>query len=268
MIVTDFLVEYFQDILDYNFTANVEEEFDVVAEGKLEWQKMLANFYGPFHTQVVKTTGEAQRESGERDLGIDPVSGKKVIARIGRFGPMIQIGHQDDEEKPRFASVPSGKSISTITFDEAMELFALPRKVGTYKDQEISAAIGRFGPYIKRGTTFISIPRGSEFDVFSITLDQAVVLVDAKIEQLNNRNISAFDYEGKKIEVLRGQYGPFIKFNGSNFKIPKSGKDATDLTLEDCITIIGPKALATEADKPKKKAAKTKTKKTTKKREK
>jgi DNA topoisomerase-1 len=144
MIVTDFLVQHFEDILDYNFTANVEEDFDVVAEGKLQWQKMLAGFYGPFHEQVVKTTGEAERQSGERELGIDPISGKKVITRIGRFGPMVQIGHQDDEEKPRFASVPSGKSISTITLEEALELFALPRAVGTYEGQPMTSAIGRF----------------------------------------------------------------------------------------------------------------------------
>lgn len=268
MIVTDFLVHHFQDILDYNFTANVEEDFDIVAEGKLQWQKMLAGFYGPFHEQVVKTTWEAERQSWERELWIDPVSGKKVITRIWRFGPMVQIGHQDEEEKPRFASVPTSKSISTITFEEAMELFALPRTVGTYKDQTITSAIGRFGPYIKWWTTFISIPRGSEFDVFSITLDQAAQLIDAKIEQINNRNISAFDYNGKNIEVLRGQYGPYIKFNGSNFKIPKWGKDATDLTLEDCIAIIGPKALGVETvSKPKKKtpSKKTATKKVTKK---
>jgi DNA topoisomerase-1 len=221
MIVTDFLVQHFEDILDYNFTANVEEDFDVVAEGKLQWQKMLAGFYGPFHEQVVKTTGEAERQSGERELGIDPVSGKKVITRIGRFGPMVQIGHQDDEEKPRFASVPSGKSISTITLEEALELFALPRAVGTYEGQPMTSAIGRFGPYIKWGTAFVSLPRDAGFDVFSITEGQASELVAAKLEQIKNRNISAFDYNGKAIEVLKGQYGPYIKFNGSNFKIPK-----------------------------------------------
>ena len=256
MIVTDFLVQHFEDILDYNFTANVEEDFDVVAEGKLQWQKMLAGFYGPFHEQVVKTTGEAERQSGERELGIDPISGKKVITRIGRFGPMVQIGHQDDEEKPRFASVPSGKSISTITLEEALELFALPRAVGTYEGQPMTSAIGRFGPYIKWGTAFVSLPRDAGYDVFSITEGQASELVAAKLEQIKNRNINAFDYNGKTIEVLKGQYGPYIKFNGSNFKIPKWGKDATDLTLADCVAIIGPKALGAETpEKPKKKVA-------------
>ena len=268
MIVTDFLVQHFEDILDYNFTANVEEDFDVVAEGKLQWQKMLAGFYGPFHEQVVKTTGEAERQSGERELGIDPVSGKKVITRIGRFGPMVQIGHQDDEEKPRFASVPSQKSISTITLEEALELFALPRAVGTYDGQPMTSAIGRFGPYIKWGTAFVSLPRDAGYDVFSITEEQASELVAAKLEQIKNRNISEFDYNGKPIEVLKWQYGPYIKFNGSNFKIPKTGKDATDLTLEDCVAIIGPKALGAETpEKPKKKAPAKKpaAKKTTKK---
>ena len=268
MIVTDFLVQHFADILDYNFTANVEEDFDVVAEGKLQWQKMLAGFYGPFHEQVVKTTWEAERQSGERELGIDPVSGKKVITRIGRFGPMVQIGHQDDEEKPRFASVPGQKSISTITLEEALELFALPRAVGTYDGQPMTSAIGRFGPYIKWWTAFVSLPRDAGYDVFSITEEQASELVAAKLEQIKNRNISAFDYNGKMIEVLKWQYGPYIKFNGSNFKIPKTVKDATDLTLEDCVAIIGPKALGAETpEKPKKKAAAKKpaAKKTTKK---
>jgi len=144
MVVTDFLVEHFKDILDYNFTANVEEDFDKIAEGNLKWQAMMKEFYGPFHEHVTKTMGEAQRQSGEREIGIDPVSGKKVIARIGRFGPMIQIGHQDDPEKPKFASIPSGKNIETVTLEEALKLFALPRGVGDYEGQPMAAAIGKF----------------------------------------------------------------------------------------------------------------------------
>jgi len=144
MVVTDFLVEHFQDILNYNFTANVELDFDKIAEGDLKWQKMIKGFYDPFHETVTKTMGEAQRQSGERELGIDPVSGRKVIARIGRFGPMIQIGHQDDEEKPKFASMPTGKNIETVTMEEALKLFALPRALGDYEGQPMAAAIGKF----------------------------------------------------------------------------------------------------------------------------
>jgi DNA topoisomerase I len=238
MVVTDFLVQHFKDILDYNFTANVEEEFDEIAEGKIQWQKMLTEFYNPFHDQVVKTSGEALRQSGERELGIDPVSGKKIIARIGRFGPMVQIGHQDDTEKPKFASIPSGKNIETMTLEEALKLFALPREIGEYEGKKVSAALGRFGPYIKWDTLFISIPRDAGYDVFSVTLEQAIPLIQAKAEQVKNRNINSFDYNGKTIEILRGQYGPYIKYDKNNFKISKGGKDATDLTLDDCVAII------------------------------
>ncbi|HCB52187.1 TPA: DNA topoisomerase I, partial [Patescibacteria group bacterium] len=144
MVVTDFLIEHFQDIMDYNFTASMEQDFDKIAEGNLKWQAMMKEFYGPFHGHVTKTIGEAQRQSGERELGIDPVSGRKVIARIGRFGPMIQVGHQDDEEKPKFASIPSGKNIETVTLEDALKLFALPREVGEYNGEKMSAAIGKF----------------------------------------------------------------------------------------------------------------------------
>ncbi|MDD3262271.1 MAG: type I DNA topoisomerase [Candidatus Absconditabacteria bacterium] len=258
MVVTDFLVEHFGDIMDYSFTATVEEDFDKIAENQLQRQDMMLNFYGSFHASVVDTLGTAERQSGERDLGIDPVSGRKVIARIGRFGPMVQIGHQDEEEKPKFSSLPAGKNIETVTLEEALKMFALPRVVGNYDGQEMTSAIGKFGPYIKWGSTYASIPRDAEYDVFTITSEQAENLVKAKVEQVKNRNINIFDYEGKQIEVLRGQYGPYIKYNKNNFKIPKGGKDATDLTLQDCIAIIGPKALGSETPtkttKPKKKS--------------
>lgn len=262
MVVTDFLVEHFSDIMDYNFTANVEEDFDKIAENQLQRQDMMLNFYGSFHASVVDTMGSAERQSGERELGIDPVSGRKVIARIGRFGPMVQIGHQDDEEKPKFASLPAGKNIETVTIEDALKMFALPRVVGMYEGKEMAAAIGRFWPYIKRASVFASLPRDAGYDVFTITAEQAETLVKAKVEQVQNRNISAFDYHGKQIEVLKGQYGPYIKFDKNNFKIPKGWKDATDLTLEDCMAIIGPKALwsdtpaksSAKSEKPKKKA--------------
>lgn len=258
MVVNDFLLEHFSDIMDYNFTANVEEDFDKIAENQLKRQDMMLNFYGSFHASVVDTLGSAERQSGERELGIDPVSGRKVIARIGRFGPMVQIGHQDDTEKPKFSSLPAGKNIETVTLQDALKMFQLPRVVGTYNGQEMSAAIGKFWPYIKRGSTYASLPRDAEYNVFTITVEQAETLVKAKVEQVQNRNINIFDYNGKAIEVLRGQYGPYIKFDKNNFKIPKGGKDASDLTIEDCIAIIGPKALGSEPStketKPKKKA--------------
>ncbi len=258
IVVTDFLVEHFNDILDYNFTASVEENFDKIAENQLQRQDMMLNFYGSFHASVVDTMWSAERQSGEKELGIDPVSGRKVIARIGRFGPMVQIGHQDDEEKPKFSSLPAGKNIETVTLEDALKMFQLPRVVGNYNGQEMSAAIGKFWPYIKWWSTYASLPRDAEYNVFTITAEQAETLVKAKVEQVQNRNINIFDYHGKAIEVLRGQYWPYIKFEKNNFKIPKSGKDATDLTLEDCIAIIGPKALGLETSskesKPKKKS--------------
>ncbi len=258
MVVTDFLVEHFWDIMDYSFTATVEEDFDKIAENQLQRQDMMLNFYGSFHASVVDTLWTAERQSGERELWIDPVSGRKVIARIWRFGPMVQIGHQDDEEKPKFSSLPAGKNIETVTLEDALKMFALPRVVGNYDGQEMTSAIGKFWPYIKWGSTYASIPRDAEYDVFTITSEQAENLVKAKVEQIKNRNINVFDYEWKQIEVLRWQYGPYIKYNKNNFKIPKGGKDATDLTLQDCIAIIGPKALGSEtptkATKPKKKS--------------
>lgn len=243
MVVTDFLKEHFSDIMDYNFTAMVEEDFDKIAENQLQRQDMMSTFYSPFHASVVETLWTAERQSGERALGIDPVSWRKVIARIWRFGPMAQIWHQDDEEKPKFASLPAGKNIETVTLEDVLKMFELPRVIWTYEWQEMAAAIWRFGPYIKRSTIFASIPRAAEYDVFSITAEQAEELVKLKIEQVKNRNISAFDYQWKQIEVLRWQYGPYIKYNKNNFKIPKWWKDATDLTLEDCLSIIGSKAL-------------------------
>ncbi len=257
MVVTDFLIAHFSDIMDYNFTASVEEDFDKIAENQLKRQDMMLSFYSSFHPSVVETLGTAEKQSWERTLWIDPVSGRKVIARIWRFGPMVQVGHQDDPEKPKFASLPAGKNIETVTLEDALKMFALPRTVGTYDEKEISAAIGKFWPYIKRWSLFVSLPRDAEYSPFTITTEQAEKLIQAKLEQVQNRNINVFEYQGKQIEVLKGQYGPYIKFDKNNFKIPKSGKDATDLTLEDCITIIGPKAIWSEdqkSTKPKKKS--------------
>lgn len=200
MVVTDFLDQNFADIMDYSFTANVEQEFDEIASGNLQWSEMIAKFYSPFHAQVVETTGK-ERVNTERKLGIHPVSGKQVIVRIGRFGPMIQIGEQEDPDK-KFASIPAGKSLETITLEEALEAFALPRILGNYEGNEVSASTGRFGPYVKYKNLYVSIKKDSGLDPFSITLEEAIPLVQAKLELEANKYIHEYEYEKEKIQVL------------------------------------------------------------------
>lgn len=239
MIVTDFLNQNFADIMDYGFTANVEQEFDEIAEGKLWWTQMMEKFYGPFHTQVVETTGK-ERVNTERLLGKHPSNGKQIIARMGRFWPMIQIGEQEDPEK-KFASIPAGKTIETITLEEALQAFALPRSLGKREGEEVSASTGRFGPYVKYKSLFVSIKRDSGLDPFSITLEEAIPMIQEKMEAEKNKYINEFNYEKEKIQVLNGPYGPYIKYAKKNYKIPKGWKDASDLTLEDCLTLIGVK---------------------------
>ncbi|MFA5748072.1 MAG: type I DNA topoisomerase [Candidatus Absconditabacterales bacterium] len=255
MVVNDFLVENFKDVLDYNFTAKIEEEFDEIAEGKLQWNKMIKDFYGPFHKDVANTMEFAERASGERELGIDPNTGKKIIARIGKFGPMVQLGITDKEsdEKPKFASIPAGKSIENITLEEALMAFSLPRTLGDYDGEKVTASTGRFGPYVKYKNTFVSIRPDTGLDPFSIGLDQAILLIQQKLKSDQEKNINNFDHEGKKIEVLNGRYGAYIKYAGNNYRIPKGSKDATDLTLQDCIDIIENKYAKSPDEKKKKK---------------
>lgn len=219
MVVTDFLVEHFPKILDYSFTANVEQEFDEVAEGNLKRNEMIAQFYGPFHEGIIETSG-VERVSAERALGTDPKSGKPMIARIGRYGPMLQIGAQEDEEK-RFANLPAGASIETITFEEALKAFELPRELGEYQGEKVLANNGRFGPYVKWKTLFCSIKKDSEFDLFSITLEQAIQLIEDKKTADANKYIHTYEHNGEKVEVLNGMYGPYIKYAKKNYKIPK-----------------------------------------------
>ena len=219
MIVTDFLDQNFADIMDYGFTANVEQEFDEIAEGKLQRVQMMEKFYGPFHAQVVETTGK-ERVNTERALGQHPSNGKPVIARMGRYGPMIQIGEQDDPEK-KFASLPAGKTIETITLEEALQAFALPRSLGKREGEEVLASTGRFGPYVKYKSLFVSIKRDSGLDPFSITLEEAIPMIQEKMEAEKNKYINEFDYEKEKIQVLNGPYGPYIKYAKKNYKIPK-----------------------------------------------
>jgi len=233
-VVTDYLIRHFPKIMDYQFTASVEEEFDEIAVGKLDWTEMLKKFYYPFHKDVVKTIEESERNIGERFIGIDPQTGKKVIARIGRFGPLVQIGDANDNEKPLYAKIPSNLSIQTITLEEALNLFKLPKVLGKYNDKDVIVNIGRFGPYVMYDGGFVSIPK--EEDPLSITLERAIELIESKQAAQQSKVIQNFENEG--IQVLNGRYGPYIAYNKKNYKIPKD-KDPKSLTLEEIIAIIG-----------------------------
>lgn len=242
-IVNDFLVLNFKDILDYNFTANVEQEFDEIAEWNLQRQKMIKTFYWPFHEQVSQIKEVKGRQNTERELWKDPKTWKTVIARMWKFWAMIQIGTKDETDetdKPKFASMPAGKNIETVTLEEALKACDLPRNIWQYEWNEVLINTWRFGPYIKYLSTFVSIPK--EFDIFTITLDEAIPLIQNKLEANKNKNINAFDYDWWKIQVLNGRYWAYISFKWNNYRIPKWSKDATDLTMEDCIEIIWPKA--------------------------
>ncbi|HEX2606896.1 MAG TPA: type I DNA topoisomerase, partial [Flavisolibacter sp.] len=216
LVVTDFLKQYFDDIMDYNFTARIEEEFDEVATGKMKWSKMIDDFYNPFKTDVNKTIETAERISGERHLGSEPGTGKPVIARMGRYGPMVQIGKTEDEEKPRFARLKQNQSIETITLEEAMELFKLPLALGEYNGQEVSVNVGRFGPYIKYGELFISIPKGTE--PLEVDMDRAIELIGEK--ELADAPVA--HYESLPVTKGKGRFGPFIKWNDLFINVPRA----------------------------------------------
>lgn len=266
IVVNDFLEEHFENILDYHFTASVEEEFDTIARGELNWTKMLDGFYKPFHNSVEDTLENADRASGERQLGEDPKSGRPVIARIGRYGPMVQIGHADDEEKPKFSKLRPNQSIQSINLDEALELFKLPRSLGQYQDKEVVASTGRFGPFVRHDGVFVNI---KDFDPLEITLDQAVVLIEEKAEAARKALINEFEHD-PIVKVLYGRYGPYFSIGKDNYKLPK-GTEAEKLTLEDCLEIAsnttpsnkrkrGAKASATKTKTAKKKTVKAKKK--------
>ena len=235
MIVNDFLTEHFTDILDYHFTASVEKEFDEIAEGKLEWTKMIDKFYRPFHDKVDITVKTSERAVGGRELGIDPESGKVVVAKIGKFGPLVQIGEVSDEDKPRFAGLLKNQRIETITLEEALELFKLPRKVGQYEGKEITAAVGRFGPYLLHNAKFYSLKPATD-NPLTVTLDRAVEVIEAKREADRNKLIKAFDRE-PDLQILNGRWGPYISYKKENYKIPKK-QDPASLTLDDCLKIV------------------------------
>lgn len=242
IVVNDFLVDHFENILDYNFTATVEEEFDNIARGQVEWNEMIRRFYGDFHKDVEETIETSERATGERELGTHPESGKPVITRIGRYGPMIQIGASDDEDK-QFASLLPDQSITSITLEEALDLFKLPRKLGEFEDKVVTAAIGRFGPYVRHDNKFVSIKEDEGDDPYTITLDRAVELIKAKREQEAKSLIQAWDEE-PDIKVINGRYGPYIKAGKKNVKIPKD-KNAEELTLEEVRELV-----ANAPDKP------------------
>jgi DNA topoisomerase I len=232
LVVTDFLVQHFNGILDYGFTAKIEGEFDEVASGKTKWNKMIDDFYHPFHKGIEDTIENAQRQSGERDLGVDATTGKKVIARMGRFGPMVQIGDSSDEtDKPRFAKLKATQSIETITFDEAMDLFRLPLVLGTYKDLEVAVNIGRFGPYVKHGEAFISLPKGEE--PLEVSLERAIEVIEAKLTE----DAPFAYYNELGITKGKGRFGPFIKWNGLFINIPRA-YNFDSLTQQDCNELI------------------------------
>ncbi|QHS62752.1 type I DNA topoisomerase [Chitinophaga agri] len=247
MIVTDFLNQYFSSVMDYGFTAKIEGEFDEVAHGKKIWNKMLNDFYTPFHKDVENTLEKAERVKGERQLGIDAESGKPIVARMGRYGPMIQIGKAEDEEKPKFAKMKSTQSIETITLEEAMELFRLPRNLGQFEDQDVLVNIGRFGPYAAHDKKFYSLKK--EMDPYTVELDEIAPLIVEKRTAKDERTIKVFEKE--KIQILKGPYGPYIKQGLRNYKIPKEKIDAAaDITLEEAKAIIED----VKANPPKKKA--------------
>ena len=239
-VVNDFLMEYFPDVLDYNFTASVEKEFDSVAEGELVWTKSIDKFYKIFHPIVEATAAvKTEHKVGERELGIDPKSGNPVFVKIGRYGPVVQIGaaHADDKEapKPQFASLMKGQSIDTITLEEALKLFDLPRTVGEYEGKVMVAAVGRFGPFIRHDGKFVSIPK--DLNPLTITAEEAIALIEGKRVKDEQRFIKKFE-EDPEMEILKGRFGPYISYQKANYRIPKTVTDPTVLTLEDCKKII------------------------------
>jgi DNA topoisomerase-1 len=233
-VVNDFLVQYFNDIVDFNFTASVEKQFDEIAQGLKEWTAMLHDFYNPFHKEVQDTIETADKATGERELGVHPESGKKISVRIGRYGPFVQVGEsateENKEEKPLYASLRNGQSIETISLEEALELFKLPKVVGEYEGKVMKVAIGRFGPYISHNSAFVSLPK--EIDPLDVTEEQAIELIEAKRKKDAEKLIKAFD-EDPEVKVLNGRWGPYIEFGKLNVKIPKD-KDPLTLTYEEC----------------------------------
>lgn len=236
-VVNDFLMENFPDILDYNFTANVEQQFDKIADGKQQWQKMMKNFYKDFEPNVEKVMNARQEhKTGEREIGTDPTSGKPVFVKIGRFGPVIQIGTAEDEEKPRFAQMPKDKKMESITLEEALELFRLPRTVGVIDGSAVTIGTGRYGAYILHNKEYTSLPK--EEDPLTVTLETVIKVLQDKKEKDQQRHIKKFE-EDEKMEVLNGRYGPYVAYDGKNYRLPRNlQQKAAELTYEQCKQII------------------------------
>ena len=237
IVVNEFLMQYFPGIMDYNFTAKVGQKFDEIAEGTEHWTDMMKDFYKDFEPEVEKTlNARSEHKAGEREIGIDPKSGKPVFVKIGRFGPVVQIGSADDAEKPQFAQLPSDMSMETLTMEEAMELFKLPRTVGEYEGKTITIGAGRFGPYIFHNKKYVSLPKGA--DPLTFTLEDSIKLIEDKRKEEKERHLKKFE-EDAKLEVLNGRYGPYIAYDGKNFRLPKNLHErAAELTYEECMEII------------------------------
>ena len=237
MVVNDFLMENFPEIMDYNFTAKVEQEFDKIAEGKAEWNKEMKVFYQGFEPEVEKVmNARSEHKAGERELGVDPATGKPVFVKIGRFGPVVQIGTADDEDKPRFSQLPSDKSMETITLNEALELFKLPRTVGQFEGTDVVIGAGRFGPYVLHNKKYVSLPKDE--NPMTITLDAAINLIQKKRLQEAQRHLKTFE-EDANMEVMNGRYGPYIAYKGKNYRMPKAlHEKASELTYEQCMDIV------------------------------
>ena len=249
VLVNKFLTQYFESIVDYNFTANVEKEFDKIAEGKRKWNAMIKDFYKSFHKQIVSTTEHSGKFSGEKMLGIDPATGKKVYVKVGRFGPVAQIGDTDSDEKPRFAGLKKDMSIESVTLEEVLKLFDFPRILGEYEGKEITVAVGRFGPYVKHDNKFYSLAKTDNPAL--VDCDRAIEIINEKRQKDLNNIIRTFDQD-PDLRVLNGRFGPYIAYKKNNFKIAKSVDPAT-LTFEQCMAIVeDPK------NAPKKKTAKKK----------
>ena len=237
MVVNDFLMDNFRDIMDYNFTAKVEQDFDRIAEGDEAWTKMLSSFDKSFEPTVDKAmNSRKEHKAGERQLGTDPTSGKPVFVKIGRFGPVVQIGSAEDKDKPRFAQLPKEQSMETISLEEALELFKLPREIGMFEGKPVTIGAGRFGPYVLHDKKYISLPKGA--DPMTITLDEAIALVQEKRVQETNKHLKVFA-EDEKLEVLNGRYGPYLAYDGKNYRLPKAMHErAAKLGYEECMAII------------------------------
>lgn len=237
IVVNDFLMENFPTIMDYNFTAKVEQQFDQIADGKEEWTDMMKHFDQEFEPTVDKVmNARSEHKAGERQLGIDPVSGHPVFVKIGRYGPVVQIGTADDDEKPRFAQMPADKSMETITLEEALELFRLPRTIGEYEGKTVTIGAGRFGPYVLHNKKYVSLPKNE--DPMTVTLETAISLIEEKRKAEEQRHLKKFD-EDPKLEVLNGRYGPYIAYDGANYRIPRDlHEKAAELTYEQCMDII------------------------------